>query len=126
METLRKASVQYGDMIGTAALDFHGGTQLHELAAHIGATGFPVALQICPLGMDRRSPQRFLLVTVYTADVNTADELQQYARDNGDRVSTKRFEGRLTLDELARYVKRFEIVLQSRVAPNAKIEHEEA
>jgi hypothetical protein len=125
METLGNARVQYGDMRGTAALDFHGGSIL-DLAHHIGARGFPVAIEIDP-GLDAKTMEHFLLVAVYATDVAAgADDVMKYAREHENKIPAKRYAGRVTLQEFSRFVKRFEVVLRSKVAMNAEIEYEYA
>lgn len=85
MQVLQEASVQYGDMHGTIAIDWHTGGEFHNFAKHCGVDidrFFPVALNIY-LGMDSGNLETFLGVTFYAVDKEEVggsfDSIRQYA-----------------------------------------------
>lgn len=111
MPTLENASVQYGDMKGTAALDFHGsGGDIFELAKHIGAKGIPVAMEL-GIGLDVKTNQCTLLVTIYaTEDADDAASVMKVSKEKG-HITTKKTSASLPMSDFHRFFKRYEVVL---------------
>lgn len=124
MPTLGPASVQYGDMLGTAALDSHEGNGLHRLASRISAPGFPLALVIHP-GLSSQTDEHSVLVTLYTT--NVADNRQaiiDYARQHENRIPVQKYHGSVTPAEFRAFAKQFEVVLRLQGFTEFELEHE--
>lgn len=111
MQTLGPASVQYNDLIGTAAADEadQGGLITFSKAKGID-TGkyFPVGVSFYS------GRQKFESVSVYAVEKSVAgsfDEVEQYAKSHGGQVPCVRFDANATIAELFQHFKRLQVVL---------------
>ena len=132
MAILEDASVQYGDMKGTVALDWHEGGGGHNFAAECAGIDltryFPLALTMF-VGVDVSSSEHFLSLTFYAADKSVVGEsgesICRYATEHDGKIPTERFEGKATLEQFTKHMKRFEVVLRpQRGFENITIEYE--
>jgi len=131
MAVLEDASVQYGDMYGTVALDWQQGSEIHDFAEECAGVDlkryFPLALTMY-VGVDSTSLEHFLGLTFYVADKSvvgeSGDAICRYATEHDGKIPTERFEGKATLEQFNKYVKRFEIVLRPRWREITTIEYE--
>lgn len=124
---LENASTQYGDAKGTVSIDWHNGTEIHELAKFIGVpkTYFSLALSLSISSGDRE----IFYLTIYAAAKDevgeTADEIIQYSRLH-DTIPVKEFRGEVTIADLTKYVKRFRVVATShKLVGDAELEYDE-
>lgn len=120
MPILEDASTQYGDLTGSAALDWHSGKgDFHDFAAQHCKVDidrfFPLAFKIHP-GMNTAATENFLVITVYAADISvvgkTGPEIDNYGRTHNSKIPAKSFHGKITLKEFAAYAKRFDVILR--------------
>ena len=113
-ESVGSASTQYGDMKGTASLDFHSGTELHAFARDCGVKGFAVAASLY------RGESDFARISIYATDpalnLSTADEVRDYAKTQG-KLPVVKYETTKSLEDFMEYVKRFDVALRSRILP---------
>lgn len=129
MQVLQEASVQYGDMHGTIAIDWHSGSEFHDFAQHCGVDierFFPVALSLY-LGSEYGNDES-LGVTFYAVDKEAVggsfDSIQQYALAHGNTLPTKQFDGKASLKDFHRFAKRVDIKGMTRGFENIRIEYE--
>lgn len=129
-ETVDHATVQYGDFRGSAALDSHGGGEVHAMAKAYGVPEryFPVGLSWYaePLGIASDGKVR---LTIYAVDTSihghSADDIVNSLRGN-PRIPVKAFPVEIPGIELRKYIKRLNVVLKSRLfGPEAVFEVEE-
>jgi hypothetical protein len=107
---LPTAGTQYNDFVGTAAIDTHGGTDLHELANAKGIDTkryFPIGLGIGGIELES--------FTVYAVDTNvtkgTFDNIAEYAKNAGGDVPIVEFHFSAKWEEMGKYLKRFEVIV---------------
>ena len=105
-KSLPVASVQYGDMEGTAAADWHGGTEIYDLAKSKGIDTnkySPVALSFYGV-----PPTSFTIYAVDNAVTGAIsfDEIDGYARQNNGTLPVVLFHFSSNMDELSKYMKR--------------------
>lgn len=114
LEPLPIADVQYNDMIGTCAADWHSGTELHKFAKSKGIDTdryFPISLRIYGV-----IPTSF---TIYAVDKEIAnesyDEIYKYAKENDGILPVVKFRFESDLNELSKFLKRFSTVLTTKM-----------
>ena len=124
MQTLGPASVQYDDLIGTAAADEadRGGLITFSKAKGID-TGkyFPVGVSFYSEEQEDGS------VSVYAVEKSVAgsfDEVEQYANSHGGQVPCVQFDANATIAELFQHFKRLEVVL-TRKFRNVVLQYDE-
>jgi hypothetical protein len=101
------------DYVGTAAVDWHTGTEIHEYAKSKGIDTnryFPLALSFY-----REIGLHF---SIYAADTRTTgatfDEIEQYAADHDGKIPVVQFNFSSDMEELSKYMKRLSVVLVKR------------
>jgi hypothetical protein len=107
---LPTASTQYNDMKGTAAVDWHSGSELHELAKskEIDTSRyFPVGFIFSGV-----PPKSF---TIHAVDTNLTqpdfDKISEYARAHDGELPIVEFHFTADWDEISKYMKRLEVVV---------------
>jgi hypothetical protein len=107
------AHTQYGDVLGTAAADFHQGGGLHELATAAGIDTkayFPVGLRLT--GTDNRI-EAILVIEMDEIENKTFDGVRDFIAANPGKARSIAFAVDEELD-LAHYFKQFDVVLASK------------
>jgi len=113
-----KASVQYGDLSGTSAADYHDQRNLGDLAKKYGIDSdryfvFGVELYI---GETRRDTLSKAYVSLLAVDVDAApvygvDAVQRWVDDHDGLLPCVKFRVDATLEEVLLSFKRFDVVL---------------
>ncbi len=115
MSELAIASTQYGDLRGTASIDGHHGSLVHEVAkrAEIPRGYWPVGLSI-----DISAPDYQPIVEVFAVDADVAgaggDNIEKYAKENAE-IPVFSFPAKVSLQELPALAKRFHLVVGDRL-----------
>jgi len=111
---LPEASTQYNDMKGTAAADWHSGSEIFEFAKSKGIDTdryFPISLSIHGIDIDYFS--------IYAVDTKITkqsfDEIYKYAEANNGTLPVVKFNFSSNINELKKYMKRFSVVLISKM-----------
>ena len=111
--TLPKATSQRNDYIGTSAIDWHIGTDLHEIAEAKGIDTkryVPVSLEI--VGFD---PWQFTIHAVDGSETGVSvDSIVEYAKEHDGVVPIVSFDFSATIEELSWYIKRFIALVTNR------------
>lgn len=106
------ASVQYGDMKGTVAIDGHNGAPVHELAAKTDMPGgyMPVGFELWKLVPDEDGtiPIRVFGVDVRDVKGRSIDDVAKAAENDGE-LAIYPFDGRIAFAELGGLFKRFDL-----------------
>lgn len=106
---MEQASVQYNDMLGTAAADWHGaGVGLHSLAKEAGidtARYYPVGLTIDGTGL---RVSEIFVVDVSKLPSNTFEAIRQHIQSHPDSVERIDCDGDV---KLTSHMKRLQVVL---------------
>ncbi len=121
MTTEARASVQYGDMRGTIAVDGHNGVAAINLLSNAGKLSlgpgnhWPVGIEIYhePAHGSREPTIYLLFMDVGDQDGGGADAVRAYAKDNAE-LPVKRVRTELAIGDIMPLVKRLSIVLQDR------------
>lgn len=107
-----EASVQYGDLEGTAAADWHSGIdEFEKLAESIGID----TSRYEPITLDFSGvpPEYF---SIYAIDKEiTGEGIWEYIKENNGKAPVVRFHFDKSLDDLQPYLKRLKVVLTSRL-----------
>ena len=110
-----EASTQYNDMKGTAAADWHPRSEIFELAKSKGIDTdryFPISLSIHGIEIDYFS--------IHAVDTQITkqnyDEIYKYAEANNGTLPVVKFNFSSSIDELKKYMKRFSVVLISKIS----------
>lgn len=110
LEPLPVAGVQYNDMIGTCAADWHSGTELHEFSKSKGIDTdryFPISLRMYGV-----IPTSFTIYAVNKEITNESyDEIHKYAKENDGILPVVKFRFKSDLNELSKFLKEFSTVL---------------
>ena len=132
MESLDDASVQYNDMLGTVALDWHDGG-LHDFAKQCGLDPdkyFPLALTIYPAidtGLTEWKLGLTFFATEKTVTGSSGTEISAYAQSHNGSIPTKRFGCVVPVRDFFSSAKRLRIVLKSGTFTDVKtIEYDPA
>lgn len=124
MQTLGPASVQYNDLIGTAAADE---ADRAGLIAFSKGKGIDTE-KYFPVGVSFYSGEHeFESVSVYAVEKSVAgtfDEVEQYAKQHGGKVPCVKFDANATIAELFQHFKRLKVVL-TRKFRNVVLEYDE-
>ncbi|RJX35627.1 MAG: hypothetical protein C4525_02955 [Desulfarculus sp.] len=113
---INTADTQYGDAQGTVSIDWHT-SEIHEWAKDLGVPSnyFPLGISF-RLGAVGPQQEPVLLVTIFAADKamvgETADDIIRYVEQHPS-IPVKQWDGRASLADLQKYIKRFEAVAKS-------------
>jgi hypothetical protein len=107
MERITRASTKYNDLVGTAAIDFHGGvdSSLHDYARQLGIETeryFPIGLSFY-IGEHGSFYLKFFCVDQQVKEV--------FKEENEDRVPVVIVRRSETMESFFGQIKRFEVVL---------------
>lgn len=115
METL-SPETQYNDMRGDSAADYSDHNNIREF----GFPGFPVGISF--YSADDGNSQR---VAVYTVDCGSFDDVEEMATQNDGILQAKQHDlEKVTVTDLLRYFKRFNVTLQPRFKNVKRIEYD--
>ena len=109
------ATVQYGDMKGTVAIDGHDGGPLEgDLIAHVKQGFLPIGFGLYRLDTDENGDLPFVVYAVEAELVGeTAKEINSYASEHG-KLPVVGFHGKILASEFGKFFKRFSLCAQSR------------
>ncbi len=107
MDRIKKASTQYNDLVGTAAIDFHGGVDgsFHDYARQLGIDTdryFPIGLRFYV------GEQGNFYINFFCFDQKIREVFKEENEGREPVVVIRRTE---TLESFLNHVKRFEVVL---------------
>ena len=117
MPILEDAQVQYNDIFGTIAIDWHETGGFHDFAKHCGVDidrYFPLAFELSPAIEDCDFDRPYFAVTIYAADTNkfgdSGQKITTYLEKHEGRIPAVRFHGKLAISDLFQFAKRMRIV----------------
>jgi hypothetical protein len=116
------ASTQYQDAEGTVAIDWPGGTEIHDFVQDCGIDTdrfFPVAIEVY-------NSEGFESVSIYAVDCQiagrTADDIIKYGRSHGGTLPVKKFRTEASLADIIKRTKRFSLVAINRIGKGFNFE----
>lgn len=118
------ASTQYGDLRGTIAIDGHSGLRVDELiqTAQVPKGYHPIAIRIYGFATKDDSPSvkaKLLCVDVEQTG-KSPDEIRKFGRQNGE-LHTFEFDAEIDLAAIAPLIKRYDIVLTSKLVRDSEV-----
>ena len=120
-----KAATQYGDLTGTIAIDGFNGLLIDGLLVLRSSvpTGYhPVGIRI--YGSPRQEELPLMKAKVLCVDTGqtgeTPDEIRAFGKANGE-LHTFEFDADLDLDSILKSVKRYDIVLLSKLTRDTQV-----
>ncbi len=115
IKDLPEASTQYNDMQGTSAADWHPDSDIFEFAKSKGIDTnryFPISLLIHGIDINYFS--------IYAVDTEITkksfDEIWKYSEANNGTLPVVKFNFSSNINELKKYMKRFSVVLKSKMS----------
>jgi hypothetical protein len=120
-----RASVQYGDFMGTIGIDGFNGLSVWDLQARGVPQGyFPLGFELYdePREAGKFDPTFYALaVDTSILDGPPPDSVKKYARANGGQIPVFAFPVEVNLEHFLSKIKRLSIVIQSRIADRATL-----
>lgn len=119
-----KASTQYGDLDGTIAIDGYNGLTVDALIqrADIPKGYCPIGLRIYGFSRDKTGPSVKAKVLCVDTDQTgpSPDDIRRFGSDNGE-LHTFEFDAEVDLSEFTKLVKRYDVVLLSRITRGIEV-----